>query len=99
LFPNQYHDHTFWPWTTGMEMLARSRFDRIDECDALLSVLTSKDNQENAYAFYEWINPITYKREGAFPFRTGISAVWIAIIDILSKNGEKYFSALKKQTN
>jgi hypothetical protein len=77
LFPNQYHDHTFWPWTTGMEMLARSRFDRIDECDALLSVLTSKDNQENAYAFYEWINPITYKREGAFPFRTGISAVWI----------------------
>ena len=53
-----------------MEMLARSGFDRIDECDTLLSVLTSKDNQENAYAFYEWINPITFKREGAFPFRT-----------------------------
>jgi hypothetical protein len=82
-----------------MEMLARSRFDRIDECDTLLSVLTSKDNQENAYAFYEWINPITHKREGAFPSRTGISVVRIAITDILSKNGEKYFSALKKQTN
>jgi glycogen debranching enzyme len=26
LKPYQYHNHTFWPWTTGIEMLARSRF-------------------------------------------------------------------------
>ncbi|HYY50451.1 MAG TPA: hypothetical protein VE643_06230, partial [Nitrososphaeraceae archaeon] len=29
LKPYQYHNQTFWPWTTGIEMLARSRFDRI----------------------------------------------------------------------
>ena len=35
LKPYQYHNHTFWPWTTGIEMLARSRFDRIEECDSI----------------------------------------------------------------
>src|SRR5919106_5598468 len=33
LKPYQYHNHTFWPWTTGIEMLARSRFDRVEECN------------------------------------------------------------------
>ncbi|HEY1211957.1 MAG TPA: GH116 family glycosyl hydrolase, partial [Nitrososphaera sp.] len=37
LKPYQYHNHTFWPWTTGIEMLARSRFDRVEECNMLLS--------------------------------------------------------------
>ena len=27
LKPYQYHNQTFWPWTTGIEMLARSRFE------------------------------------------------------------------------
>jgi glycogen debranching enzyme len=85
LHPNQYHNHTFWPWTTGIEMLARSRFGRLEECDALLSVLTAIDSQQNARVLYEWINPITDKGQGAFPFRTGISAVRIAIADILNK--------------
>lgn len=26
LKPYQYHNHTYWPWATGIEMLARSRF-------------------------------------------------------------------------
>ncbi|MDQ3853750.1 MAG: GH116 family glycosyl hydrolase, partial [Thermoproteota archaeon] len=26
LKPYEYHNHTFWPWATGIEMLARSRF-------------------------------------------------------------------------
>jgi glycogen debranching enzyme len=83
LKPYQYHNHTFWPWTTGIEMLARSRFDRVDECNLLLSTLTSESNL-HMYTFYEWINPITDEGRGAFPFRTGISAVRISVVDILS---------------
>jgi hypothetical protein len=37
------------------------------------------------YAFYEWINPITEKPSGAFPFRTGICAIRNAIADIFGK--------------
>jgi glycogen debranching enzyme len=85
LHPNQYHNHTFWPWTTGIEMLARSRFERIEECNTLLSVLTSKDEKENARVLYEWVDPLTHTGKGAFPFKTGISAVRIAISDILYK--------------
>jgi Glycosyl-hydrolase family 116, catalytic region len=81
LKPYQYHNYTFWPWTTGIEMLARSRFDRVEECNLLLSTLTSESNL-NMHAFYEWVNPITGEGSGAFPFRTGISAVRVAIVDI-----------------
>lgn len=81
--PNRYHSHTFWPWSTGLEMLARSRFGRMEECNILLSVLTSKDQEDNLNAFYEWIDPITHTGKGAFPFKTGISALRIAISDIL----------------
>jgi hypothetical protein len=52
-------------------MLAQSRFDRIEECDLLLSTLTSESNLQMR-TFYEWVNPITDERNGAFPFRTGI---------------------------
>jgi glycogen debranching enzyme len=83
LKPYQYHNHTFWPWSTGIEMLARSRFDRIEECNLLLSKLTSESNL-HMNTFYEWINPITDEGNGAFPFRTGISAVRISIVDIFN---------------
>jgi hypothetical protein len=83
LKPYQYHNHTFWPWTTGIEMLARSRFDRVEECNLLLSTLTSESNLQ-MHTFYEWINPITGEGKGAFPFRTGISAVRISVDDIFS---------------
>jgi hypothetical protein len=83
LKPYQYHNHTFWPWTTGIEMLARTRFDRIEECDLLLSTLTSESNLQMR-TFYEWVNPITDEGNGAFPFRTGISAVRISVVDIFS---------------
>jgi hypothetical protein len=83
LKPYQYHNYTFWPWTTGIEMLARSRFDRVEECNLLLSTLTSENNL-NMHAFYEWVNPITGEGSGAFPFRTGISAVRVAIVDIFN---------------
>ena len=82
LKPNQYHNHTFWPWITGIEMLARSRFNRIEECNILLSKLASEWTP-HTQSFYEWIDPITSQGNGAFPFRTGISAIRIAISDIL----------------
>ena len=92
LKPYQYHNHTFWPWTTGFEMLARSRFDRLQECNQLLSTLTSESDL-NMHAFYEWINPITEEGNGAFPFRTGISAIRISVVDILFSNFRKKRSA------
>src|SRR5918912_1335663 len=84
LKPYQYHNHTFWPWTTGIEMLARSRFNKVEECDILLSKLAS-EGHPHLHAFYEWINPITDEGSGAYPFRTGITTIRIAIADILEK--------------
>jgi glycogen debranching enzyme len=84
LKPYQYHNHTFWPWTTGIEMLARSRFNKVEECDILLSKLAS-EGHPHMHAFYEWINPITDEGSGAYPFRTGITAIRIALADILEK--------------
>src|SRR6476620_9276630 len=84
LKPYQYHNHTFWPWTTGIEMLARSRFNRVEECDILLSKLASEEHP-HIHTFYEWINPITDQGNGAYPFRSGISTVRIAIADILKR--------------
>ena len=92
LKPNQYHNYTFWPWITGIEMLARSRFDRVEECNLLLSTLTSESNL-HMRTFYEWINPITEEGKGAFPFRTGISAVRISVIDIFSNIRRRKLSA------
>jgi hypothetical protein len=43
------------------------------------------DKNGDFLAFCEWVNPITGKRGGAFPFRTGISAIRIAIADILGQ--------------
>ncbi len=88
LKPHQYHNLTFWPWTTGTEMLARSRYDKVDDCNTLLSTLTTETNL-HMHTFYEWINPITSEGNGAFPFRTGISAVRIAIVDIFNNIRKK----------
>ena len=85
LRPNQYHNYTFWPWITAIEMLARSRFSRFEECHILLSKLATK-RQPCISSFYEWIDPNTGQGYGAFPFRTGISAVRVAISDLLTNN-------------
>ncbi len=82
--PNEYHNHTFWPWTTGIELLARSRFNQFEECNILFSKLAS-EGHPHLHAFYEWINPITDEGSGAYPFRTGITAIRIALADILKK--------------
>ncbi|HET7285034.1 MAG TPA: hypothetical protein VFI70_10145 [Nitrososphaeraceae archaeon] len=85
LKPYQYHNHAFWPWTTGTEMLARSRFNKLQECDILLSGLSSDDGDPHPQTFYEWINPITCEGAGAYPFRTGISAIRLALYDVVEK--------------
>jgi hypothetical protein len=64
-------------------MLARSRLDRVDECNYLLSTLSS-ESQLHMHTLYEWVDPTTDKGNGAFPFRTGISAVRVAILDIFN---------------
>jgi hypothetical protein len=82
LKPYQYHNYTFWPWTTALEMIARSRFGQLNECNILFSSLASSD-EPHIHTFYEWLNPKTDKGEGAYPFRTGISAVRLSVFDIL----------------
>ena len=81
LKPHQYHNQTHWPWSTALEILARGKFNQTDECTALLSLVSS--GHPYMYAYYEWVNPITNSPNGAFPFRTGISGLRIAIASIL----------------
>jgi hypothetical protein len=70
-------------------MLARSRFGQLKECDILLSTLAS-EGHPHVHSFYEWLNPVNDTSGGVYPFRTGISAVRIAISDILGKIGMQY---------
>ena len=88
LKPYQYHNYTFWPWTTSLEMIARSRFGQLNECNMLFSSLASSD-EPHIHTFYEWLNPKTDRGEGAYPFRTGISALRLSIFDILKNMKSK----------
>jgi hypothetical protein len=65
-------------------MLARSGFNKVEESDILFSKLAS-EGHPHMHIFYEWINPTTDEGSGAYPFRTGISAVRISIADIIEK--------------
>ena len=66
-------------------MLVRSRFNKVEGCNILLSKLASNDGHPHLHAFYEWINPITDEGSGSYPFRTDITTIRIAIADILEK--------------
>ncbi|MEW5839551.1 GH116 family glycosyl hydrolase [Nitrososphaera sp.] len=87
LHPNQYHNHTLWPWITGIEMQARCRFGLFGDCGELFTMLSSQDsgNPKALRALYEWINPVTDRGQGAFPFRTGISAIRVAIAEVVER--------------
>lgn len=63
-------------------MTARSRFNRFGECDILLSKLASED-KVRILTLYEWVNPETGKGGGAYPFRTGVCTVRLAIDHIV----------------
>ena len=73
-------------------MLARSRFEQLRQCDILLSKLASEEHP-HIHTFYEWTNPVTDHPDGSFPFRTGISAVRLAISDIIKKTKRKSTSS------
>jgi hypothetical protein len=90
LKPYEYHNQTCWPWIASVEMLARARFDRIEECDRMLSAFTSQEGSPNVHAFYEWIDPNTSQGHGAFPFRTGISTIRVVIAGVLLKIRSEY---------
>jgi hypothetical protein len=87
LKPYEYHNHTFWPWMTGIEMLARSRFKQFDDCRILLCKLGS-EHHPHIHTFYEWLNPLTDSGQGAYPFRTGISAVRISLRNLLNATSQ-----------
>ena len=86
---NEYHNYTYWPWITAMELLTRFRLGQTEECTILLSNLLDTDldykDVNRDKIFYEWLDPRTLKGGGAFPFRTGISAFRLASFEILSK--------------
>jgi len=39
---NEYHNHTFWAWITGIEILTRTRFSKLDDCHFLISKFVSE---------------------------------------------------------
>jgi hypothetical protein len=82
---NEYHNHTFWAWITGIEMLARSRFYMIGDFNYLFSIFIS-DNIINANMLHEWVNPETFQGKGANPFRTRISSIRIATGEFRNNN-------------
>jgi len=89
LQPNEYHNHTYWPWITAMELLTRFRCGQIHECNTLLSNLllsNGKVKPDHDKIFHEWIDPKTLTGGGAYPFRTGISAFRLASFEIMSKH-------------
>jgi len=81
---NEYHNHTCWPWITGIEMLARTRFGKIDDCSFLLSKFVSTEGV-HLNMLCEWVNPLTFQGNGAYPFRTGISSIRIAAMEYLTQ--------------
>ena len=89
---NEYHNHTFWPWITGIELLARTRFGKIDECSFLLSKFVSNSGI-HSNMLYEWVNPLTFQGSGAYPFRTGISSVRIAAFESLKEHKRQQLSS------
>jgi hypothetical protein len=96
--PYKYQNYTCWPWITGIELLARSRFNRFTECYILLSKLTPEDNP-HTLIFYEWINTKTGEGGGAYPFRTGICSVRNAVNHILKKLKEDENTGVRSNNN
>jgi hypothetical protein len=65
-------------------MLARSRFNKAEGCNILLSKLASNDGHPHLHAFYEWITLLPIKGLEHINL-DGIRDIRIAIADILEK--------------
>ncbi|VFJ14958.1 GH116 family glycosyl hydrolase [Candidatus Nitrosocosmicus franklandus] len=85
---NEYHNHTFWAWITGIEMISRYRYGKIEDFQSLFSKFISP-NKINQNMLHEWVNPITFDGKGAYPFKTGISSIRLAAWDHICKQGLK----------
>ena len=81
---NEYHNHTFWAWITGIEMISRNRYGKISDFHCLFSKFISS-NKIQSNVLHEWVDPMTFEGKGAYPFRTGISSIRIAVLDYMSK--------------
>ena len=77
---NEYHNHRFWAWITGIEMISRYRYGNISDFYCLLSKFMSP-NRIQLNMLHEWVDPITFDGKGAYPFRTGISSIRLAALD------------------
>jgi hypothetical protein len=55
----------------------------------MLSVITSEGYQNGNLAFYEWVDPLNRQGMGAYPFRTGISAIRTALLEIIKRTANK----------
>jgi hypothetical protein len=80
-------------------MLARARFDRIEDCDTMMFAFTSQAGNPESIAFYEWIDPNTEQGHGAFPFRTGISTMRVLLTGFLFKIMREYTPLPRHQYN
>jgi hypothetical protein len=65
-------------------MLARSRFNKAEGCNILLSKLASNDGHPHLHAFYEWITLLPIKGLAHINLER-IRDIRIAIADILEK--------------
>ena len=65
-------------------MLARSRFNKAEGCNILLSKLASNDGHPHLHAFYEWITLLPIKGLEHINLERDES-IRIAIADILEK--------------
>jgi hypothetical protein len=83
---NEYHNHTFWAWITGIEMISRHRYGKVADFNCLFSKFVSP-NKIQLNMLYEWVDPITFDGKGAFPFRTGISSIRLAVLDYMLRKG------------
>ena len=86
---NEYHNHTFWAWITGIEMISRHRYGKIADFNCLFSKFVSP-NKIQLNMLHEWVDPITFDGKGAFPFRTGISSIRLAVLDYMRRKGLQF---------
>ncbi|HET6589161.1 MAG TPA: amylo-alpha-1,6-glucosidase [Candidatus Nitrosocosmicus sp.] len=93
---NEYHNHTFWPWITGIEMLARNRFGKLDDFTLLMGMFIDPNGKIHSNLLHEWVDPNTFAGRGAFPFRTGISSVRLAAKDNHTANIVQFNNAYNR---
>ena len=78
-------------------MISRHRYGKIADFNCLFSKFVSP-NKIQLNMLHEWVDPITFDGKGAFPFRTGISSIRLAVSSI-GLYAQKRNRVAYKQTN